>query len=69
MTNEYYIEEGFAILAGPYNENSPKERVFLYNVINDLEAGNIEYKLEPSFGENGTLRGTNVLRRGMILPK
>jgi hypothetical protein len=69
MTNEYYIEEGFAILAGPYNENSQKERLFLYNVISDMEAGNIEYKLEDSFGENGTLRGINVLRRGMILPK
>jgi hypothetical protein len=69
MTNEYYIEEGFAILAGPYNENSPREKTFLQSVINDLKAGGIEYKLEDSFGENGTLRGTNVLRRGMILPK
>jgi len=69
MTNEYYIEPNFSILAGPYNENSPREKSFLQNVINDLKAGGIEYKLEPSFGDNGNLRGVNVLRRGMILPK
>jgi hypothetical protein len=69
MTNEYYIEPNFSILAGPYNENSPREMIFLYNVIDDLNAGNIEYKLEPSYGENGMLRGMNVLRKGMILPK
>jgi len=69
LNNGYYIEEGFAILAGPYNENSDAERAYLQNVINDLEAGEIEYRLEPSLGENGTLRGVNVLRSGMILPK
>jgi len=67
--NLYYIEENFSILAGPYNENSETEKAYLQNVINDLEAGEIEYRLENCFSENGNIRGTNVLRRGMILPK
>jgi hypothetical protein len=69
IDNDYYIQEGFEILAGPYNENSPREKTFLQSVINDLKAGNIEYKLEPAYGEKGAFRGTNVLRKGMILPK
>lgn len=62
MTNEYYIEEDFAVLAGPFANNKTEQK-FKNNVIEDLKRGNIPWII--TFEENGEY----VERKGMILPR
>lgn len=42
---KFYIEHGFAKLAGPYNTCLPQERYFLERVIDDMRRGNIEHRV------------------------
>ena len=61
---EYYIEEGFYLLAGPYEYGNSTHTGMLERVIKDMQRGKIEYRLTK---DN---RGrTLVERKGMILPK
>jgi hypothetical protein len=41
---EYYIEEDFATLAGPYDPQIKREMRFLSNVVEDMKRGNIPYR-------------------------
>ena len=73
LHSEYYIEEDFSDLAGPYNLDSKREVHYMNNVIKDLLRGSIEYRVIEWVQkmENGTVdeRRGMVQRKGMILPK
>jgi hypothetical protein len=61
---EYYIEPDFAWLAGPYETSIKSHKKMLDNVINDMIAGGVDYRItEDSIGRS------IVERRGMILSK
>lgn len=62
MTNEYYIEEDFAILAGPFT-SGPTDQKYMHRVIDDMKRGNIPWKVQYINGE------AYIERKGMILPK
>jgi len=64
MTNEYYIEEDYAVLAGPFASNSRYDQRYKANVIADMKRGNIPWRLSCTDGENEYIE-----RKGMILPK
>jgi hypothetical protein len=57
----YYIEEDFSNLAGPYNMEDEKENAWMQNVINDLNASSIEFRIVHK--KNGAW----IERKGMIL--
>jgi len=63
LANEYTIEPDFSILAGPYSSIIPQEMKWLENVVDDMNAGNIEYRV--------TANGADlyVERKGMIVTK
>jgi hypothetical protein len=61
---EYYIEEDFATLAGPYDPQIKREMRFLSNVVEDMKRGNIPYRIVED-DKNRMM----VQRKGMILPK
>ena len=63
LANEYTIESDFSILAGPYSAVLPQEMKWLDNVVADMKAGNIEYRV--------TANGADfyVERKGMIITK
>lgn len=60
---EYYIEEDYSILAGPYVIGNKRHDQYLQNVVDDMKRGNIHYAIVSC----GPLR--YVERKGMILPK
>jgi hypothetical protein len=62
--NEYYVEEDYAWLAGPYEPSNIVHNRMLERVIADMKRGNIDYRLSPD--ERGR---TMVERKNMILPK
>jgi hypothetical protein len=60
--NDYYISQDYNTLAGCYNSESPKEMLWMQNVINDLKKDpSIDYRIVE------TKDGMVVERRGMIL--
>jgi pyruvoyl-dependent arginine decarboxylase (PvlArgDC) len=63
LANEYTIEPDFSILAGPYSSIIPQEMKWLENVVADMKAGNIKYRV--------TANGADyyVERKGMIVTK
>jgi len=63
LANEYTIEPDFSILAGPYSSIIHQEMKWMENVITDMKAGNIEYRV--------TANGADyyVERKGMIVTK
>jgi hypothetical protein len=63
MEKEYYIEKGFAVLAGPYVHGNKKDAIYKQRVIDDLDAGGVPWRV--------TTEGYNdyIERKGMILPK
>ena len=61
---EYYVEEGFAWLAGPYEYGNSTHTGMLERVIKDMQRGKIEYRLTQD--DRGR---TIVERKGMVLPK
>jgi len=63
MTNEYYIEEGFSVLAGPFAWGSKREQKYKNSVINDMKRGNIPWRI-VNHNESDYIE-----RKGMILPK
>lgn len=63
MEKEYYIEEDFAVLAGPYLRGNKKDAIYKKNVIEDMIRGKIEWRIK-SEGENDYIE-----RKGMILTK
>jgi uncharacterized protein YwgA len=63
LTNDYTIEPEFGILAGPYSSTIPQEIEWLDNVIADMKAGNIEYRVTKDGAD------LYVERRGMIITK
>ena len=64
LTKEFYIEPEFSWLAGPYDTNSKTNRRMLDRVVNDMVAGNIEYRVVKD-----AVGRSIVQRRGMILSK
>lgn len=71
IQKEYYIEEDFATLAGPYCDDSQRDQEFLKRAIKQL--GKIPYRLVPAYKikEDGSqeLVGVDLQRKGMILTK
>ena len=63
IANEYTIEPDFTILAGPYSPVIPQEMKWLDSVVEDMKAGNIEYRVTLEDGYY------YVERRGMIITK
>jgi len=63
LPSEYYIEEDYAVLAGPYEYGNKRDAKFMQRVIDDLNAGGIEWRLS---GDNNV---DYIERKGMILPK
>ena len=64
-TSEYYIEENFSVLAGPFSVTSKSDQRYKNNVIEDMKRGNIPWRLtEVSVGGDQYIE-----RKGMILPK
>jgi uncharacterized protein YwgA len=63
LANEYTIEPDFSVLAGPYSAVLPQEMKWLDNVVADMKAGNIEYRVTKN-GED-----FYVERKGMIITK
>ena len=63
LQNEYYIENNFATLSGPYNLSCEKEKAMLSNVIKDMMAGDITHRITSD------IHGGWVERTGMILTK
>jgi hypothetical protein len=61
--SEYYIEEDYSMLAGPYEFGNKKHEKYLQNVIDDMKRGGIHYAIV----NHGPFR--YVERKGMILPK
>lgn len=59
-TNEYYIEPDYADLAGPYDSN---DFYMMEGVINDMERGQIPYRVDERHD------GFYVMRKNMILRK
>lgn len=54
------VEYGFSDLAGPYNILDKQEVAWMENVIRDMKAGNIEYRVVEKDG------GHMVQRTGMV---
>jgi hypothetical protein len=63
MEKEYYIEEDFAILAGPYVHGNKKDAVYRQAVIADMIRGGIPWRVRTE-GYNDYIE-----RKGMILTK
>ena len=64
IKDEYYIENDYRPLAGPFSKHSKREMAWADHVIEDMKRGGIDYITQPDeFGEIW------ILRRGMILPK
>ena len=63
LANEYTIEPDFSILAGPYSAIIQEEMKWMENVITDMKAGNIEYRVTTSGAD------FYVERKGMIVTK
>jgi hypothetical protein len=63
LANEYTIEPDFSTLAGPYSSELPQEMGWLWRVVDDMKAGNIEHRIVAD--------GTDyyVERKGMIITK
>ena len=64
IKNEYYIEEDYAWLAGPFDMDIKSNKAMLDNVVADMKRGRIDYRVVKD--TRGRLL---VERRGMILPK
>ena len=62
---EYYIEEDFSVLAGPFYDGNKNDDKYKNNVINDMKRGGIEWRItrDPNYNR------TYIERKGMILPK
>jgi len=63
IQSEYYIENEFSALAGPYDMTNKKHVKFFDNVINDMRRGKIEHRVVDCNDKK------MIERRGMILPK
>lgn len=63
LASEYYIEEDYAILAGPYEYGNKRDAIYKQRVIDDLTRGGISWRIH----ENGDR--DYIERKGMILPK
>jgi len=63
LPSEYYIEEDYAVLAGPYEYGNKRDALFKQRVIDDMIAGNIPWRIKED-GDNDYIE-----RKGMILPK
>jgi hypothetical protein len=63
LPSEYYIEEDYAILAGPYEYGNKKDAIYKQRVIDDLNKGGIPWRIYES-GDRDYIE-----RKGMILPK
>jgi uncharacterized protein YwgA len=63
LTNEYTIEQDFSILAGPYSSMISQEIKWMDNVIKDMKAGGIEYRVTSHEGN------FYIERKGMIITK
>jgi hypothetical protein len=60
---EYYIEEDYAVLAGPYAYGNKKDNLYKQRVIDDLNRGGIPWRI-LQVKDNDYIE-----RKGMILPK
>ena len=72
---EYYIENDYKDLAGPYDPSVKRHREWMASVIEDLDAGDIDYII-IDVKSTRKINGVDVIkhqkmiqRRGMILPK
>jgi hypothetical protein len=65
LPSEYYIEEDFAILAGPYDPKNMRDTRFKNQVIKDLNRGNIPWRIYVDEAAGYEY----IERKGMILPK
>jgi hypothetical protein len=64
IKDEYYIENDYRPLAGPFSRHSKKEMGWAERVIEDMKRGGIDYNIQTDeFDEIW------IHRRGMILPK
>ena len=64
IQNEYYVEEDYSKLAGPYDTSIKRHNRYLAAVVEDMERGYIDYRIvEDEMGRK------YVERKGMILPK
>jgi len=64
IKNEYYIEEDYAWLAGPFDMNVKNHKTMLDNVVADMKKSSIDYRVVKDARERFL-----VERKGMILPK
>ncbi len=74
IQKEYYIEEDFATLAGPYYDDDAKDQEYLRSAVKLLKAGKIQYRLVDAYRmntDNGEQEriGVDLQRKGMILTK
>jgi len=73
ISSEYYIEEEYTAVAGPYDY--PKQKKMMIKVIIDLVKGEIDYRVVEEFvkkkidGVERLVHQKTIERRGMILPK
>jgi hypothetical protein len=63
MEKEYYIEEDFAVLAGPYIHGKKKDAIYKKAVIEDMIRGGIPWRIKSDGGND------YIERKGMILTK
>jgi len=70
LPSEYYVEPEYSTLAGPYDPTIARHRRMMQTVIEDMERGNIDYRVVDG-GPNGANGGlwSYIERKGMILPK
>jgi hypothetical protein len=64
LEKDYYIEKGFAWLAGPYDPAIKSHMIMLQRVLNDMVDGNIVHRTTKD--EKGRYK---VERTNMILAK
>jgi len=73
ISSDYYIEEDYTPLAGPYDY--PRQKNMMIGVIIDLVKGEIDYRIVGGFvtkkvdGVDRRIEQRTIERRGMILPK
>lgn len=73
ISSEYYIEEEYTAVAGPYEY--PKQKDMMIRAIIDLVKGEVDYRVVEEFvekkidGVDRVVHQKTIERRGMILPK